>query len=86
MKKTVPIYEDRLDMEKGIIYVGEGGLGVKLRTPDQNLWYLRSPGYAESLHNYYQLEISQNLVRVIVVKMDNTSFDTFELHPRVRPL
>ena len=86
LKKTVPIYEDKLDMEKGIIYVGEGGLGVKLRTPDQNLWYLRSPGFAESLHHYYQLEISQNLVKVDILKMGNASFDTFNLHPRVRPL
>ena len=73
-------------MEKGIIYVGEGGLGVKLRTPDDDHWYLQSPGYAHSLHHYYLMEINENQVKVEVLKEGNSAFDTFYLKPRIRPL
>lgn len=86
LKKTVPIFEDKMDMEKGIIYVGEGGLGVKQRTPETDRWYLKSPGYAESLHHYYQMEVREDIVKVEVLKEGNASFDTFKLSPRTRPL
>jgi acid phosphatase type 7 len=86
LKKTVPIFKDELNMDKGIIYVGEGGLGVKLRTPDTDRWYLQAPGYAESLHHYFLIEVNENQVKVEVLKEGNSVFDTFFLKPRVRPL
>src|SRR5690606_950534 len=32
LKRTAPVYQGKVDHERGITYVGEGGLGVKLRT------------------------------------------------------
>ncbi len=86
LKKTVPIFKDRLDMEKGIIYVGEGGLGVKLRTPETDRWYLQSPGFADSIYHYFQMEIRESAIKVDIIREDNSSYDSFILKPRKRPL
>ena len=56
-----------MDMEKGII-CSEGGLGVKLQTPDTDRWYLQAPGYAQSLHHYFLIEVNENQVKVEVLK------------------
>lgn len=50
-KQTVPIYQDRYDEQRGIIYVGEGGLGVRQRTPDTSRWYLKGSGFAVAAHH-----------------------------------
>ena len=39
-KRTVPIRDGKKD-PTGIVYVGEGGLGVGQRKPDGNRWYIK---------------------------------------------
>ncbi len=59
-KRTVPIKHNKKHPD-GTIYVGEGGLGVKQRIPmRQFMWYLRSPGYAVSLHHIFILEVKDH--------------------------
>ncbi len=42
IKRTVPIRDFKID-PTGIVYIGEGGLGVGQRAPKKDRWYLSSP-------------------------------------------
>lgn len=53
IKRTVPILFGKPDPE-GVVYIGEGGLGVGQRTPKSHLWYLDEGGFA-SRGNHVQL-------------------------------
>lgn len=85
LKKTVPIFKGQVNLDKGIIYIGEGGMGVKQRVPTRkNEWYLQSPGYAESKHHVILVNVSDEKVDVDVRLLDGSSFDKFTLKPRKR--
>ncbi len=85
LKKTLPIKDNRVNMTDGIIYVGEGGLGVKQRFPrNQGAWYLQEPGYAVSAHHFQKLLISQEKLEYQVILLDGNVFDTLSLYPRKR--
>ncbi|RLA62918.1 MAG: phosphatase [Epsilonproteobacteria bacterium] len=86
LKKTQPIFERQLDYEKGIIYVGEGGMGVKLRRPRTNKWYLEGPGYATSKYHVFMLDVSSSKMTCSVVLKNQSIYDSFDLNPRKRPL
>jgi hypothetical protein len=84
LKRTVPIYQNKQDPVKGIVYVGEGGLGVKQRNPKKDRWFLRSPGYATSKHHVMTLEVTPSRMIYTVDLPDGTVFDKMELLPRKR--
>jgi hypothetical protein len=84
LKRTVPIYRNTQNSTKGIIYVGEGGLGVKQRNPKKDRWFLRSPGYATSKHHFMTLEVTPSRMIYTVDLPDGTVFDKMELLPRKR--
>ena len=85
LKKTVPIYKGKKDTKKGVIYIGEGGLGVKQRTAgNRGQWYFKKPGYATSSHHFIKLNVSEENLKVQVVTEKNSRFDQFTLSPRKR--
>jgi hypothetical protein len=85
LKKTVPIYRNRRDDAKGIIYVGEGGMGVPMRTPSKTTeWYLQAPGYAHSHYHVMSLAVTEEKLRLQIHLLDGSIFDTQEFFPRHR--
>lgn len=62
LKRTPPIRNDRIDYT-GVVYVGEGGLGVPQRTPDLDRWYLQAPGMATAGHHVQLLSFEPELLR-----------------------
>jgi len=85
LKKTVPIFQGQQNLKKGIIYIGEGGMGVKQRVPTKtNEWYLQSPGYAVSNHHVILTHVKEDKVDVSVNLIDGSVFDSFTLSVRDR--
>ncbi|MEZ5979439.1 MAG: metallophosphoesterase [Planctomycetota bacterium] len=62
MKRTVPIRDGRND-PTGVVYVGEGGMGVPQRRPDGERWYFRDGGFVASGHHVMLVELSQETLR-----------------------
>ena len=62
LKRTVPVRNGKHD-KTGVVYLGEGGLGVPQREARVERWYLQSPGYATSSHHLILLEVSKENVR-----------------------
>lgn len=83
LKRTVPIREDQLD-NTGVVYVGEGGLGVSQRTPDLTRWYLEAPGFAASAHHIQKVTISPTGLHYEALAPDGTALDSVTLSPRNR--
>lgn len=50
VKRTVPIREEAQD-PSGVIYIGEGGLGVPQRAPKSERWFLQEPGMSGKAHH-----------------------------------
>jgi acid phosphatase type 7 len=82
LKRTVPIYQDRHDPERGIVYIGDGGLGVPQRVPDLTRWYLKSPGFATPALHVHLIEFRDEDMRVTAIGMDRQPLDHFVLKPR----
>ena len=59
IKRTVPIRDGRLN-ESGIVYIGEGGLGVPQRTPKADRWYLQVPGMSSKGHHVFVLTFEKS--------------------------
>lgn len=69
LKRTVPILEGERDPD-GIVYVGEGGLGVPQRTPRSNRWYLEEPGVTTSRHHFQVLEFGPHSLDYRAIAVD----------------
>ena len=80
-KQTAPIYQDKIDEKRGIIYVGEGGLGVKQREPDYDRWYLQG-GVSASAHHLQVLSISPESLYFEGIDEDFKTLSTLTLKPR----
>jgi acid phosphatase type 7 len=80
---TLPIRSHAPDLEHGIVYIGDGGLGVPQRTPDPNRWWLQKPGFATSVHHMHLLEFGEETLRVRALGMEGGVLDDFELKPRM---
>ncbi len=81
LKRTVPILKDAPD-PAGVVYVGEGGLGVRQREPDARRWYLQSPGMAMSAHHVQIITITPEGLTYEAVLEDGTIADTYTRAPR----
>ena len=80
LKRTVPI-RDGAEAEGGIVYVGEGGLGVSQRTPI-DAWYLDAPGMAMSAHHVQVLTFTPEELRYEVIGMDGDMLDSYVTLPK----
>ena len=84
IKRTVPIRKDKHD-PKGVVYVGEGGLGVGQRTPKKDRWYLKSPGMADKGHHVMILEFNKkNTIDYQVMLLNGKIRDRYTFKPKKR--
>jgi len=80
VKRTVPIRNGKKD-PTGIVYVGEGGLGVGQRQPKKDLWYLQG-GYVGRGHHVMQLNFSDTSLDVETILLDGKTVDKISLKRR----
>jgi hypothetical protein len=79
IKRTAPIRESKID-STGVVYIGEGGLGVGQRTPDAERWYLREPhGKVGSEHHVQLLTFGKEKLDYRVVLLGGEIFDEHAL-------
>ncbi|MEX1136150.1 MAG: metallophosphoesterase family protein [Balneolales bacterium] len=83
LKRTIPI-KNMKAAEDGTVYVGEGGLGVPQRNPDANRWFLEDPGYTESIHHVWLLDIDSGSLNLKAIGMDGKLLDEYTVYPRDR--
>lgn len=83
LKRTVPI-RDGQQSDDGIVYVGEGGLGVPQRKPDLSRWYLKPPGMASSGHHIQRLSFSKTQALYEAISLDGSVVDSYTFLPRNR--
>ena len=81
IKRTVPIRNDKFD-PTGVVYVGEGGLGVPQRTPDKDRWFLQAPGMSGSGHHIQILTFTNEMLHYRCLGLDGEEIDTYEVKPR----
>ncbi len=81
IKRTVPIRKNKQD-ETGVVYVGEGGLGVKQRTPAADRWFLKSPGYAGSGYHVQVVSLNSDRLAYRAQGLKDKVYDTYERKPR----
>lgn len=78
IKRTVPIRGDKQD-PTGIVYIGEGGLGVPQRVPKKDRWFLRSPGLADQGHHVHVLTFGSQLLSGKAIGLGGKERDSFQL-------
>jgi hypothetical protein len=81
IKRTVPIRGNEQD-ETGIVYIGEGGLGVGQRTPKSERWYLQPPGMSDTASHVFVLTFETDQLKGTCVRLDGTIADRFTRNPR----
>ena len=81
IKRTPPIRGVKVDPE-GVVYIGEGGLGVGQRTPKTGRWYLQDTAeHCGSGHHLQLLTFYKDHLDVKVILLGGEVFDEFTLHP-----
>ncbi len=81
LKRTMPIRGNKPSPD-GVVYVGEGGLGVPQRVPDTARWFLKSPGMSASAHHVWIANIDSMSVRLQAIGMQGEILDETTLRPR----
>ena len=82
IKRTAPIRNNQID-PSGVVYIGEGGLGVGQRTPKAERWFLQAPhGKVGSDHHVYLITATSQGLTSRVVLLDGTVFDEATRQPR----
>ncbi|MDX1681403.1 MAG: metallophosphoesterase family protein [Akkermansiaceae bacterium] len=79
IKRTVPIRDGQKD-PTGVVYIGEGGLGVGQKKPGGR-WYLEG-GKRGSGHHFMVLNFTDETLRCRTFLMNNKVFDDFSLKAR----
>ena len=83
MKRTVPIRDGKKD-PTGLVYLGEGGLGVGQRKTDPDRWYFQDGGKTGSAHHVVQLDLSPVQVRARFILMNGSTWDDYTIKLRQR--
>jgi hypothetical protein len=81
LKRTIPIRNETPSAD-GVVYIGEGGLGVPQRTPDSARWFLQAPGMSASAHHVWLLEIAADTLRARAIGVAGDTLDTYARAPR----
>jgi len=82
IKRTPPIRDHQVD-PTGVVYVGEGGLGVGQRTPKEGRWYLEEPhGKVGKGHHLQVLTFGPEDLTYRVVLLGGEEFDEHKLLAR----
>ncbi len=80
LKRTVPILDGERDPE-GVVYVGEGGLGVPQRTPKSDRWYFQEPGVTMSQHHIQLLEFGPDALDYRAIGIGGDVLDQRQFEP-----
>lgn len=84
IKRTLPILAGKHD-EDGVVYIGEGGLGVKQRNPNPGRWFLQHPGMTSKGHHVHLITITkERLLSQVLTARDGKVIDTWMRTPRRR--
>lgn len=83
MKRTVPIRDDARD-PTGVVYLGEGGLGVRQRRPRDDRWYLHEPGMTRSGHHVIRIDFAADGLRSRFLLQDEPTLTAAD-HQRIVP-
>jgi len=81
IKRTLPIRGNVMD-STGVVYIGEGGLGVGQRTPKADRWYLQPPGMSDSASHVFVLTFEDEQIKGKCIRLDQTLADDFSLNAR----
>ena len=82
IKRTPPIRNFKID-PTGVVYIGEGGLGVGQRTPKIDRWYLRPPhAKTGSEHHVQLLTLDEAKLTYRVILLGGKLFDEHDLPVR----
>lgn len=82
LKRTCAIRDGKPD-ETGVVYIGEGGLGVKQRTPNNDRWYFKGGITASTLH-VQKLTVKKDSLLVESITHEGKVKDTYTAKPRKR--
>ena len=82
IKRTAPIRRSKID-PTGVVYIGEGGLGVGQRTPDADRWFLKEPhGKVGSDHHVQLITFDKKEMVYRAILLDGKLFDEYHFKPR----
>ncbi|MCA9258694.1 MAG: metallophosphoesterase family protein [Planctomycetales bacterium] len=82
IKRTAPIRRNQVD-STGVVYIGEGGLGVEQRAPKVDRWFLREPhGKAGEGHHVQLLTFGPEAIQYRAVLMGGEIFDDHRIPVR----
>ncbi len=81
LKRTLPIRNGKPD-ETGIVYIGEGGLGVPQRTADTTRWFIQPPGFAKSADNVHMIQFRSDSLVVRAYGQQGDILDYYSRAPR----
>ncbi len=80
IKRSVPIFEDKQDDKRGVVYIGEGGMGAPQRNIHADRWFIAplkdKNGKGDHVH---VLKFGKKTIGVTVVLVDGKIFDSFEV-------
>ncbi len=77
IKRTLPIRNGQF-AEDGVVYLGEGGLGVPQRTPKADRWFLQPPGMAQSGHHVQRLRFTAEQISYECVRLGGDVCDRWQ--------
>lgn len=81
LKRTVPILNGAAHPD-GVVYIGDGGLGVPQRDPDPSRWYLQEGGMTRATHHVHLLELGPDTLRGRAFDPGGELVDDFTLNRR----
>ncbi|NRA66444.1 MAG: metallophosphoesterase family protein [Pseudobacteriovorax sp.] len=81
-KRTAPIFGDSFNEDNGVIYLGEGGLGVKQRSPKNHRWFLQGGGMSFPMDHFIAAEIGDDYLHFSSMDKNGEIFDEFTISPR----
>jgi hypothetical protein len=82
LKRTCAIRGGKPDAT-GVVYIGEGGLGVKQRSPKADRWYFEG-GITASTHHVQKLTVTKTELKVESIGPKGEVLDSYTAKPRVR--
>jgi acid phosphatase type 7 len=78
LKRTVPILDGRAD-PRGIVYIGDGGLGVRPREVAGDRWYIQGGGMSAGVHNVHMVEFGTEAMHVRAFGMGGEVLDELRI-------
>jgi len=78
LKRTIPILNLKPSAE-GIVYIGDGGLGVRPREVDDTRWYFNPQGVAKSINNVHFIEYTSTHININAFGIDGSLLDNFSI-------